>query len=37
MIADLAVAWHYPGSYMAAVFDGRVRWLSFVERLASGD
>jgi potassium-transporting ATPase potassium-binding subunit len=32
LIACLAVAWRYLGSYMAAVFDGRVRWLSAVER-----
>jgi potassium-transporting ATPase potassium-binding subunit len=28
----LAVAWRFLGSYMAAVYQGRVRWLSFVER-----
>ena len=32
LIAVLAVAWRCLGSYMAAVFEGRVRWLSFVER-----
>ena len=33
MIAVLAIAWRFLGSYMAAVFEGRVRWLSFVERV----
>jgi potassium-transporting ATPase potassium-binding subunit len=32
LIAVLAVAWRFLGSYMAAVFEGRVRWLSFIER-----
>ena len=32
LIAVLAVAWRFLGSYMAAVFEGRVRWLSFAER-----
>ena len=35
LIAVLAIAWRFLGSYMAAVFEGRVRWLSFVERPAS--
>ena len=32
VLAVLAVAWRFLGSYMAAVFEGRVRWLSFAER-----
>ena len=32
LVAALAVSWRYLGSYMAAVFDGRVHWLGFVER-----
>jgi len=32
LIAVLAIAWRFLGSYMAAVFDGRVRWLAFIER-----
>jgi hypothetical protein len=28
----LAIAWRFLGSYMAAVYGGRVRWLSLVER-----
>jgi potassium-transporting ATPase potassium-binding subunit len=28
LIAVLAIAWRFLGSYMAAVFEGRVRWLS---------
>ena len=28
----LGFAWRYLGSYMAAVFEGRVHWLGFVER-----
>jgi potassium-transporting ATPase potassium-binding subunit len=32
MIAVLAVAWRFLGSYMAAVFEVRVRWLSWAER-----
>ena len=32
LVAVLAVAWRFLGSYMAAVFDGRVRWLKHVER-----
>jgi K+-transporting ATPase ATPase A chain len=32
LVAVLAVAWRYLGSYMAAVFEGRVRWLAFAER-----
>jgi K+-transporting ATPase ATPase A chain len=32
LVVLLAVAWRFLGSYMAAVYEGRVRWLRFVER-----
>jgi len=32
LIVVLAIAWRFLGSYMASVYEGRVRWLSFVER-----
>jgi K+-transporting ATPase ATPase A chain len=32
LVVVLAIAWRLLGSYMAAVFEGRVRWLGFVER-----
>jgi len=32
LVAVLAVAWRFLGAYMAAVFEGRVRWLRFAER-----
>jgi potassium-transporting ATPase potassium-binding subunit len=32
MVVVLAIVWRFLGSYMAAVFEGRVRWLTFVER-----
>ena len=32
LVVILAIAWRFLGSYMAAVFEGRVRWLAFVER-----
>jgi potassium-transporting ATPase potassium-binding subunit len=32
LVVVLAIAWRYLGSYMAAVFEGRVKWLGFVER-----
>jgi K+-transporting ATPase ATPase A chain len=32
LVVVLAIAWRFLGSYMAAVFTGRVRWLGFVER-----
>jgi potassium-transporting ATPase potassium-binding subunit len=32
MVVVLAIAWRFLGSYMAAVFEGRVKWLSLVER-----
>ncbi len=34
LLVVLAIAWRFLGSYMAAVFDGRVRWLAAVERPA---
>ena len=32
LVIALGLAWRYLGSYMAAVFDGRVHFLGFVER-----
>ena len=32
LVVLLAIAWRYLGSYMAAVFEGRTRWLAAVER-----
>jgi potassium-transporting ATPase potassium-binding subunit len=32
LVVVLAITWRFLGSYMAAVFTGRVRWLAFVER-----
>ena len=32
LVATLGLTWRFLGSYMAAVFDGRVRFLAFVER-----
>ena len=32
LVVVMAIAWRFLGSYMAAVFEGRVRWLSFAER-----
>ncbi len=32
LVVVLGFAWRYLGSYMAAVFEGRVHWLGFVER-----
>jgi potassium-transporting ATPase potassium-binding subunit len=32
LVALLAVAWRFLGSYMAAVFEGRVHWAGFAER-----
>ncbi|HUZ19943.1 MAG TPA: potassium-transporting ATPase subunit KdpA [Acidimicrobiales bacterium] len=32
LVVALGLAWRYLGSYMAAVFDGRVRWLRWLER-----
>jgi potassium-transporting ATPase potassium-binding subunit len=32
LVICVAIAWRFLGSYMAAVFEGRARWLSAVER-----
>jgi K+-transporting ATPase ATPase A chain len=32
LVVALAITWRFLGSYMAAVFDGRVHWLGWVER-----
>ena len=32
LVVALGVTWRYLGSYMAAVFDGRVHFLGFIER-----
>ena len=32
LVVTLGIAWRYLGSYMAAVFDGRVRYLAWAER-----
>jgi potassium-transporting ATPase potassium-binding subunit len=32
LVICVAIAWRFLGSYMAAVFEGRVHWLSAVER-----
>jgi K+-transporting ATPase ATPase A chain len=32
LVVAVAVAWRYLGSYMEAVFDGRVHWLGWLER-----
>jgi K+-transporting ATPase ATPase A chain len=32
LVCVLAIAWRCLGAYMAAVFEGRVRWLGFAER-----
>jgi K+-transporting ATPase ATPase A chain len=32
LVVVIAIAWRFLGSYMAAVFQGRVRWLSWLER-----
>src|ERR1700678_3771418 len=32
LVCLLAISWRFLGSYTAAVFEGRVRWLSLVER-----
>jgi len=32
LVVTLGLTWRYLGSYMAAVFDGRVHWLGFIER-----
>jgi potassium-transporting ATPase potassium-binding subunit len=32
LVVVMVIAWRFLGSYMAAVYEGRVRWLSLVER-----
>jgi potassium-transporting ATPase potassium-binding subunit len=32
LVVVLALAWRFLGSYMVAVYEGRTRWLGFVER-----
>ncbi|MBV8463961.1 MAG: potassium-transporting ATPase subunit KdpA, partial [Acidimicrobiales bacterium] len=32
LVVTLGLTWRYLGSYMAAVFDGRVTFLRFAER-----
>ena len=32
LVITLGLAWRYLGSYMAAVFDGRVHYMGFIER-----
>jgi K+-transporting ATPase ATPase A chain len=32
LVVTLAIAWRFLGSYMASVFEGRVRWLALAER-----
>jgi K+-transporting ATPase ATPase A chain len=32
LVVAAAIAWRFLGSYMAAVFEGRVKWLAFAER-----
>src|SRR5271165_918946 len=32
LVVCLALCWRYLGSYLVSVFEGRVRFLSFVER-----
>src|SRR5579872_7493849 len=32
LVVALAIAWRFPGSYMADVFEGRVRYLAWAER-----
>jgi potassium-transporting ATPase potassium-binding subunit len=32
LVVVMAIAWRFLGSYMAAVFEGRVRWLAVAER-----
>ena len=32
LVVVLGLAWRFLGSYMAAVFEGRVHWLGFIER-----
>jgi K+-transporting ATPase ATPase A chain len=32
LVVAIALVWRYLGSYMAAVFDGRVHWMGWLER-----
>ena len=32
LVVALAITWRYLGSYMAAVFEGRVHYLAWAER-----
>ncbi|HXY45776.1 MAG TPA: potassium-transporting ATPase subunit KdpA [Acidimicrobiales bacterium] len=32
LVVALGVSWRYLGSYMAAVFEGRVHWMGWIER-----
>ncbi|MET8306887.1 potassium-transporting ATPase subunit KdpA [Micromonospora sp. NPDC005173] len=32
LVGVLAICWRFLGAYMVAVFEGRTRWLAFVER-----
>jgi K+-transporting ATPase ATPase A chain len=32
LVVVMAVAWRFLGSYMVAVYEGRARWLSLIER-----
>jgi potassium-transporting ATPase potassium-binding subunit len=32
MVVLLAIAWRFLGSYMASVYEGRIRWLRWLER-----
>ncbi len=32
LVVTLGITWRYLGSYMAAVFEGRVHWLAWIER-----
>ena len=32
LVVILAISWRFLGAYMAAVFEGRVKWLAWVER-----
>jgi potassium-transporting ATPase potassium-binding subunit len=32
LVVVLAIAWRFLGSYLVTVYEGRARWLSFVER-----
>ncbi len=34
LVVVLALCWRFLGAYMVSVYEGRVRWLAFVERPA---